>query len=39
MQFLTKSKSLNNKNIEHDIKNVKQVNVKFLDITIDNNLS
>ena len=39
MQFLTKSKSLNNKNIEHDIKNVKQVNVKFLDITIDDNLS
>ena len=40
MQFITKNKSLNNINIEHDIKNIKQVNVvKFLGITIDNTLS
>ena len=37
MQFITKNKSLNNINTEHDIKNMKQVNVtKFLGITIDN---
>ena len=40
IQFITKNKSLNSINIEHDNKNINQVNVvKFLGITIDNTLS
>jgi hypothetical protein len=37
MQFLTKNKSLNKINIEHDKKMIIQTNfVKFLGVTVDN---
>jgi hypothetical protein len=40
MQFITKNKSLNKINIEHDNKMIIQSNViKFWDITVDNTLS
>jgi uncharacterized protein (UPF0332 family) len=40
MQFITKNKSSNNINIEHDNKMIIQTNlVKFLVITVDNTLS
>jgi hypothetical protein len=40
MQFMTKNKSLNKINIEHDNKMIIQTDfVKFLGITVDNILS
>jgi hypothetical protein len=40
MQFITKNKSLNKINIEHDSKMIIQINfVKFLGIRVDNTLS